>query len=98
LEIILGLVDLGVALQLDKSAALTKDSRNDEKLDISRWESSNLMCLKVMQNVILEAFKGAVSETTTTKEFLVDMEQKFIKNEKIEMGNLLKKNFSKIVF
>jgi hypothetical protein len=89
LEIVLGLVNLDVALQSDKPAALTKDSTNDEKLDMSRWKRSNCMCFKVMQKTIPETFRGAVSETTTTKEFLAYIEQGFVKNEKIEMGNLL---------
>jgi gag-polypeptide of LTR copia-type len=98
LEIILGLVDLDVALQLDKPAAPTKDSTHDEKLGISRWERSNRMCLEVIQNTIPEAFRGAVSETTTAKEFLADIQQRFVKNEKTEMDNLLKNFCSKQYF
>jgi hypothetical protein len=81
LEIILDLVDQGVALQSNKPAVLTKDSTNDEKLDMSCWERLNHMCLKIMQKTIFEAFRGAVSKTTTTKEFLADIEKSFVKNE-----------------
>jgi gag-polypeptide of LTR copia-type len=96
LGIILGLVDLDVALQSVKPATLTKDSTNDEKLDMSRWKRSNRMCLQVMQKIKPEAFRGAVSETIIAKEFLTNIEQKFVKNEKTEMGNLLKKFCSKL--
>jgi translation elongation factor EF-Ts len=97
LKIVFDLVDLDVALQLDKPGTQTKNSTNDEKLDMSRWERSNHMCLKIIQKIIPKAFRGAISETTTAKIFLADIEQMFVKNEKIEIGNLLNKFCLKIV-
>jgi gag-polypeptide of LTR copia-type len=86
---------MDIALQENKPAELTPESSEDQKGKMNRWLRSNHMCLKIMQKTIPEAFRGDVSETTTAKEFLADIEQRFVKNEKTEMGNLLKKFCSK---
>ena len=95
MEIVLGLADLDAALQEEKPAALTKESDDNAKLDMARWLRSNRMCLKIMQKTIPEVFRGTVSENTTAKEFLADIEQRFVRNEKAEMASLLKKFCSK---
>ena len=48
------------------------------------------MCIMIMKKAIPEAFRGSVTEKiTTTKEFLAPIEQRFVKNEKVEIGTLL---------
>ena len=95
LEIVLGLADLDAALTEDKPADIGSESSEDEKWLMNRWLRSNRMCLKFMQMTIPEAFRGTVSDTTLAKEFLADIEKRFVKNEKAEMGILLKKFCSK---
>ena len=49
------------------------------------------MCIMIMKKAIPEAFKGTLSEKITMdKEFLVDIEKRFVKNEKAEIDTLLK--------
>jgi hypothetical protein len=68
LKIILGLVDLDVTLQKDKLTKLTIKSIEDVKIDVP-WIGPNCVCLKVMQKIISETFRGIISETTMAKEF-----------------------------
>ncbi|XP_024027843.1 uncharacterized protein LOC112093502 [Morus notabilis] len=43
-----------------------------------------------MKKAILKAFRGTMSDKiATAKEFLVDIEKRFVKNEKAEIGTLL---------
>ena len=71
LQIVLGVIDLDLALRVSSPAPLTVESSSNEKSDIKRWEKSNHMCLMIIKKAILEAFRGIIFETIkTTKEFL----------------------------
>ena len=90
LLIVLGVMDLDLALRVDSPAQLTEQSTSEEKRDMEKWERSNRMCMMVMKKTIPETFRGTLSETiTTAKEFLADIEKRFVKNEKAEIGTLL---------
>ncbi|KAF9687626.1 hypothetical protein SADUNF_Sadunf02G0112800 [Salix dunnii] len=48
------------------------------------------MCMMIMKRAIPEAFRGTMSDhITTAKEFLTNIEKRFVKNEKAEIGTLL---------
>ncbi|GMI68260.1 hypothetical protein HRI_000495300 [Hibiscus trionum] len=73
--IILGCMDIDLALRQEQPAPLTADSTPDAKRD---FES------------IPKAFRGTESEEITqAKSFLDDLEQRFAKNDKVEMTSLL---------
>jgi gag-polypeptide of LTR copia-type len=44
-----------------------------------------------MQRTILENFRGLVSDSTLALDYLKELEQKFVRNEKAEIGILLNK-------
>ena len=90
LQIVLGVMDLDLALRVSSLARLTVESSFDEKRDIERWEKSNHMCLMIIKKAIPEAFRGTISETIkTAKEFLEEIKNRFAKNEKSETSTLL---------
>ena len=90
LQIVLGVMDLDLALRVYSPAPLTVESSSDEKRDIERWEKSNRMCLMIIKKAIPEAFKGTISEMIkTAKEFLEEIKNRFDKNEKSETSTLL---------
>ena len=103
LLIVLGCLDLDMALDVEKPIigysmrrrALLPTSSEEEKTKMARWLRSNKMCLRVMQKTIPEAFRGPVSESTMAKAYLADIEQRFVRNEKAEIGILLKEFCSK---
>ena len=48
------------------------------------------MCLMIIKKIVPKAFRGTMSEiTVTAKEFLQDIEKRFVKNEKAEVSTLL---------
>ena len=48
------------------------------------------MCMMIMKRAILEAFRGTMfDQITTAKEFLANIEKRFVKNEKAEIDTLL---------
>jgi hypothetical protein len=90
LLIVLGVMDLDLALRTDSPPPLKDESTSDEKRDMERWEKSNRMCMMIMKRAIPEAFRGTMSDQiTTAKEFLANIEKRFVKNEKAEIGTLL---------
>ena len=52
LQIVLGVMDLDLALRVSSPAPLTDESSFDEKRDIERWENSNRMCLMIIKKAI----------------------------------------------
>ena len=90
LQIVLGDMDLDLALRVSSPAPLTVESSFDEKRDIERWEKSYRMCLMTIKKAILEAFRGIISEMIkTAKEFLEEIKNRFSENEKSETSTLL---------
>ncbi|XP_027077165.1 uncharacterized protein [Coffea arabica] len=90
LLIVLGVMDLDLALRNDSSPPLTDQSTSDEKRNNERWERSNRLCLMIIKKAVPEAFRGTMSETTVTaKEFIQDIEKRFVQNEKTEVSTLL---------
>ena len=90
LQIVLGVMDLNLALRVSSPAPLTVESSSDEKRGIERWEKSNRMCLMIIKKAVPEAFRGTISEKIkTVKEFLEEIKNRFAKNEKSETSTLL---------
>ena len=90
LLIVLGVMDLDLALRADSPPPLTDNSTSEAKREMERWEKSNRMCMMIMKKAIPEAFRGTMSDKIiTAKEFLADIEKRFVKNEKAEIGTLL---------
>jgi hypothetical protein len=64
LEIILGCLDLDIALQQAKPPVPAVNSPENVQNAHARWMMSNCLCLKVMQRTIPESFRGPVSDST----------------------------------
>ena len=90
LHIVLGVMDLDLALRVSSPAPLTDESSSDENRDIERYEKSNRMCLMIIKKAIPKAFRGLISDTIkTAKEFLEEIKNIFAKNEKFKTSTLL---------
>ena len=90
LQIVLGVIDVDLALRVSFPTPLTVESSSNEKRDIERWERLNRMCLMIIKKAIPEAFRGTISETIKiNKEFLEEIKNRFAKNEKSEISTLL---------
>ena len=57
LQIVLGVMDMDLALRVSSPAPFIAESSSDENRDIERWERSNRMCLMIIKKAIPEAFK-----------------------------------------
>ena len=91
LQIVLGVMDLDLALRVSSPTPLTVENSFDEKRDIERWEKSNCICLMIIKKASPEAFRGTISETIkTAKEFLEEIKNRFSKNEKSETSTFWK--------
>ncbi|KAL8090858.1 hypothetical protein AgCh_040068 [Apium graveolens] len=87
-EIVLGCMDLDLALRKEQPIPTTDDPKIDQT---EEWKRSNSMCLEIMKRTILNGFQGSIVESTSAKKFLSEIEQYFAKNETAETSNLLSK-------
>ncbi|CAH9071941.1 unnamed protein product, partial [Cuscuta europaea] len=88
--IVLGCMDLDLALRTEKLIALKDTSTLDEKREMLMWEQrSNRVSLMIMKLAILESFRSTMCDEADAKLFLGELEKRFAKNEKAESSTLL---------
>ncbi|XP_071724622.1 uncharacterized protein [Rutidosis leptorrhynchoides] len=96
LPIVLGVMDLDLALRTDPPVDITKASTIEEIDLMEKWEQSNRMCMMIIRKAIPEAFRGSMSpDIHTATETVAEVEARFAKNEKAEIGTILAKLTSK---
>ncbi|KAG6532401.1 hypothetical protein ZIOFF_006241 [Zingiber officinale] len=66
----LGVLDLDLALQVEKPAAITNASGNEERAHYKAWERSNRLSLMFMRMSIANNIKSALPKTESAKEFM----------------------------
>ena len=77
IEIILGCMDLDLALRTEEPPTPTAESTPEERRDHEKWDRSNRMSIMIIRRSIPEVFRGTVSEdVTTAKEFLAEIEKR----------------------
>ncbi|TQD68549.1 hypothetical protein C1H46_045918 [Malus baccata] len=57
---VLGLMDLDLALREEKPAAITTESTADHKAKFEKWERTNRMSLMIMRKAMAPSVKGGV--------------------------------------
>ncbi|KAL2481977.1 hypothetical protein Adt_34943 [Abeliophyllum distichum] len=58
--IVLGCMDLDLALRTEQPPALTTESSTEAKRDIEKWDRSNRMSLMIIKRSIPETFRGYI--------------------------------------
>ena len=81
--IVLGCMDLDLALRTEQPPSLTAASTPDQRKDFEKWERSNRLSLMIIKRSIPEAFRGTVSEgITKASDFLAEIEKCFAKKKR----------------
>ena len=89
--IVLGCIDLDLALRIERPTCHTVSSSSDERVIYDKWDRSNRMSLMIIKRGIPEAFRGAISEgIESAKDFLAEIEKRFAKSDKAETSTILK--------
>ncbi|CAN6713433.1 unnamed protein product [Malus baccata var. baccata] len=88
-EIVLGLMDLDLALREDEPAPLIDDSTPDQKMKFGKWEKVNRMALMVMKRTMSDTVRGGFTTCDKAKDFLEAVGAKFRESEKAQMGDLM---------
>ena len=73
----LGVLDLDVALESEKPAAIASNSSAEEKSTFKAWERSNRLSLKFMWMTTANNIKSTLPETENAKEFLKSVGESF---------------------
>ncbi|XP_017438347.1 uncharacterized protein LOC108344414 [Vigna angularis] len=90
IEIILGCMDLDLTLRIEKPPSLKYSSTSSERREYEKLDRSNRMCLMFIKRDIPEVYRGTVyEEITSAKDFLAEIEKRFVKSEKVEASELL---------
>jgi len=90
MQIVLGCIDLDLALRIKKSLSPTDSTISEQRKLHEKWDHSNRMNLMIIKHGILEVFRDTVSnDVTSGKEFLVEIEKRFAKSDKAETSTLL---------
>ncbi|KAK2987850.1 hypothetical protein RJ640_010632 [Escallonia rubra] len=76
-SIILGVMDLNYALQVDAHAALTAESSTEQKAAYEKWEHSNSTSLMIMKGYITTAIRGAIPDSDNAKLYFAHIEEQF---------------------
>ncbi|CAM8947958.1 unnamed protein product [Rhodiola kirilowii] len=83
-------MDLDLALHIPRPDDLTNASTEADEAYWEKWDCSNRLSLMIMKRGIPEAFRGATTdEVTDASEFLAEIEQHFVKNDKAEVSTPL---------
>jgi len=85
----LGVLDLDLAFQVEKSAAITDASSNEEKAHYKAWERSNILSLMFMRMIIASNIKSALPKTDNAKEFMKFVEERSQTADKSLAGTLM---------
>ncbi|XP_068340380.1 uncharacterized protein [Pyrus communis] len=89
IEILLGLMDLDLALREDEPAYLTDTSTVEQRLKHEKWQKANRMSLMVMRRTMSETVRGGIPACDKVKDFLDSIRANFKESEKAEMGELM---------
>ncbi|KAM7488859.1 hypothetical protein LguiB_026343 [Lonicera macranthoides] len=88
--IILGCMDIDLALRMPKPNDLTEQSTPEEIAYFEKWDRSNRLSLMIMKRRIPEAFRGAITDDNIiASKFLEEIQNRFVKNDKAETSTLL---------
>ena len=68
--IVLGCMDLDLALRMNESSKPTETSSANDKVNYEKWECSNRMCIMIMKHSIPNFIWDAMPEETKAKAFL----------------------------
>ncbi|XP_047309688.1 uncharacterized protein LOC124913113 [Impatiens glandulifera] len=91
IQIIHGFMDMNLAIRTEQPTTPMVIISTEEKDKFERWERSIRMSLMIIKRAILEVFRGVVSEdTTNSKDYLAEIEKRFIKSDKAETSTILK--------
>ncbi|XP_068339146.1 uncharacterized protein [Pyrus communis] len=88
-EMVLGLMDLDLALREEKHAAITAESTADHKAKFEKWERTNRMSPMIMRKAMAPSVKRGVPKQDNTKDFLAAVGEKFKESNKAETGTFL---------
>lgn len=75
-------MDIDLALSADCPPHLTDKNTFDEKKDMKRYEKSNNMCMMTHLNALFPRI-------LLWKDFFIDIERWFVKNEESQIGKFL---------
>nr|XP_028949145.1 uncharacterized protein LOC114821289 [Malus domestica] len=70
IEIVLGLMDLDLALREDQPATITTESTTYQRIKSEKWERANRMSIMIMKKAMAQSVKGGIPKHTNAKAFL----------------------------
>jgi len=85
----LGVLDLDLALRIEKPPAIIDSSSAEEVAIYMSWERSNRLSIMFMRMSITSNIKSTLPKCDSAKEFLTTMEERFRSTDKSLTGTLM---------
>jgi hypothetical protein len=85
----LGVLDLDLALRIEKPPAIIDSSSAEEVAIYMSWERSNRLSIMFMRMSITSNIKSTLPKCDSAKEFLTTMEERFRSTDKSLAGTLM---------
>ncbi|XP_058082431.1 uncharacterized protein LOC131230539 [Magnolia sinica] len=85
----LGVLDLDLALRIDKPAAITETSSSEQQALFKSWERSNRLSIMFMRMCIANNIKSTLSQIKNAKEYFKVVEDRFCSADKSLRGRLM---------
>ncbi|CAM8960592.1 unnamed protein product [Rhodiola kirilowii] len=90
ITILLGCMDLDLALREPKPDAITGTSSESDQVYKGTWERSNRLSLMIIYRGIPAVFRGIMpDEISSAKDYLAEFEKRFVENDKVKTSELL---------
>jgi len=85
----LGVLDLDLAIRIEKPVDITDESSNEEKTHYRVWEKSNRLSLMFMRMSIASNIKSSLPKTENAEEFMKSVEERSQTADKSLAGTLM---------
>ena len=88
-QIVLGMMDIDLAIREDKPSDLTDTSTSDQRNKYEKWDRANRMSLMIMRKAMTQSVKGGIPKLENANEFFAAVGEKFKESGKAETGTFL---------
>ncbi|XP_058185876.1 uncharacterized protein LOC131303101 [Rhododendron vialii] len=89
IQFTLGVLDLDMALLIEKPAEITDESFEDQVFNFNSWERSNRLSLMFMKMTIANNIKTSLPQNTNALEYLKGVEDRFKSADKSLAGTIM---------
>jgi hypothetical protein len=90
LHVVLAIMRLDLALEVNKPDAITSQSSVGAKAYFNKWAESNKLCMIIMRLSMNKKIKNSIPQYDNTKDYFAAVSKKFVVFNKAEKSNYMR--------